>query len=137
MSECFLYIAKMEIPSSCGDIVKVGISQNPKSRIATLRTGSAFPINFFATLRLPNRNLAREFEREFHCIEAPFRLEGEWFRFCAPAALCNIGISLANFAFAEYGRSKVPEFLAWSGLSEDDIQQAILFSSIPDEGGRT
>lgn len=122
---CFVYIAKMEAPFLSEHIVKVGISDNPRSRLCSLRTGCPFPINMFATLELPSREMARMLEKEFHELGEKHRLEGEWFVFHAPAALNNIGVSLAMLWVNRHGFHGLLDFLIKTGFGEDDARYAI------------
>jgi hypothetical protein len=59
------------------DLVKIGITTNPKARLASLRTGSPFPIDFayVATVEGP----AIDIEQRAHASLARHRCQGEWF----------------------------------------------------------
>ena len=60
----------------CGDAVKIGVSSDPVSRLATLATGSPCPLNLLA--EIPN---AGDREAECHKRMKHLRLSGEWFRY--------------------------------------------------------
>jgi hypothetical protein len=56
------------------DLVKIGFSQTPHSRLNALQTGSPVELELFSTWRGTERD-----ERELHCILAEFRTKREWF----------------------------------------------------------
>jgi len=57
------------------DVVKIGISRNPWSRVKDLQTGSASSFELLATLKTDVRS-----ERELHKFFQDSRISGEWFR---------------------------------------------------------
>ena len=56
--------------------IKIGISHDPFSRLATLQTASPFPLRLAFSVATPS---ALNVEREAHAILAAHRAEGEWF----------------------------------------------------------
>jgi hypothetical protein len=58
--------------------VKVGTTTNPRARLASLRTGSAFPIDCSYIAVTPGDSGA-EIERAAHTLLDRHRLNGEWF----------------------------------------------------------
>lgn len=67
--------------------VKVGITDNPRSRLKTISTSSPFPVGLVHTLHVPLRGMAREMEGAFHHTQAEHRLNGEWFDLTPKMAL--------------------------------------------------
>ena len=63
------------------DLVKIGFSQTPHSRLNTLQTGSPVELELFATWRGTEGD-----ERELHSILAEFRTMREWFSLSPEAA---------------------------------------------------
>ena len=55
--------------------IKIGISRDPISRLATLQTASPFPLRLAFSVATPS---ALNVEREAHAILAAHRAEGEW-----------------------------------------------------------
>lgn len=76
----YLYI----IAKKCDDVgligpVKVGISNNPKKRLATIQTACPFPVDLVYVFACPNREIALQMERMFHQTRRDKCLYGEWF----------------------------------------------------------
>lgn len=59
-----------------GGRFKIGISENPKTRIQALRTGSPYGIHEIALIKTTRY---RELESELHTLFADRRMKGEWF----------------------------------------------------------
>lgn len=59
--------------------VKIGISSNVATRLASVQTGCHRALQVLAVFGTPNRDIAREREAAFHQEFAVKRLEGEWF----------------------------------------------------------
>lgn len=68
----FVYVIRSD-----ANVVKIGFSSNPINRIASLRTGSSYPLDFAFVGVTPGTGA--EIEREAHRLLARHRLEGEWF----------------------------------------------------------
>ena len=66
----FVYI----IAATGLDLVKIGFSQTPHSRLSTLQTGSPVELELVATWQGTERD-----EREIHRVLAEFRTKREWF----------------------------------------------------------
>jgi hypothetical protein len=74
--ECFVYIiAPVGQDSPC----KVGISDDPGKRVASLSTGSPVALRVAETYRFASRHSAAAMEQRFHASYADWRLNGEWF----------------------------------------------------------
>ena len=58
-----------------GQYVKIGVSANPRGRIASIQTGNPDPIEVLGVVP-GDRELEKELHREF----APLHHRGEWFR---------------------------------------------------------
>jgi hypothetical protein len=85
--------------------VKVGISNNPWSRLEQLKTGCPFPVEVLFNRDLGSRDLAIQIEQDFHAVYEEDRLHGEWFDMDDEAAICGVetAIDLHNY-FASRGR---------------------------------
>jgi len=131
---CFIYVADLHMPIVAArsrhryDLFKVGITESPPSRLASIRTGSPFPVFMTMTRKLPTRELARHFERRFHQENAKWRLEGEWFWYIRTGACCDIDTMIAEYWFDRHGRNGLHEFLMSTGMSEDAATDTILAS---------
>lgn len=69
----FLYLAER------GPLLKIGVSGDPQTRIASLSTGSGVPVVLVATRRFRERAAAMKAERQAHDRFAEHRVLGEWF----------------------------------------------------------
>lgn len=76
------------VAATDNDVVKIGISRNPWSRVKDLQTGSASKFVLLATLKTDERN-----ERAIHKFFESSRLNGEWFN---RSAALNSLISKTN-----------------------------------------
>ena len=56
---------------------KIGVTTNPSARLASLRTGSAFPISFAFIGVTPGSGY--DIEQEAHAMLEKHRCNGEWF----------------------------------------------------------
>lgn len=59
--------------------VKIGITGNVESRMASIQTGSPRQLKIVGCFWTPNREIARKFEVAFHNQYHDRRLSGEWF----------------------------------------------------------
>lgn len=59
--------------------VKIGITGNVTSRLASIQTGCHRRLKILGAFSTPNRDIARSFEGAFHKFYESKRLEGEWF----------------------------------------------------------
>jgi hypothetical protein len=71
-------IAKVEDEKLTGP-VKVGITSEPNSRLASIQTACPFRIRIAYVFEAPNREIARHIERGFHETQVKAHLHGEWF----------------------------------------------------------
>lgn len=62
-----------------GDKYKIGISNNPESRLAQIQTGSHLPAEILEVCWFDSRGLAEWAESLLHDGLAEFRVRGEWF----------------------------------------------------------
>jgi len=60
----------------CGDVVKIGVSNNPDYRIKSLETGSPLELTLLASI--PNKG---DKENYCHSKLKHLHLHGEWFRY--------------------------------------------------------
>lgn len=72
--QTFLYV----IGSDQGP-VKIGISNNPLGRLATIQTGCHVKVHLWFTKGIATRELALMHERAIHQDHKDRRLNGEWF----------------------------------------------------------
>jgi hypothetical protein len=68
-------------------MVKVGISSDPKKRLAGLKTANPYPLSIVASIAFDSRVKAEWAERTIHCALADYRMAGEWFAVGATDAL--------------------------------------------------
>lgn len=59
---------------------KIGVSDNPETRLAQLQTASDKPLRLVAKFPMPSRAAAFDLEKQLHTEYAYLRLNGEWFR---------------------------------------------------------
>jgi Meiotically up-regulated gene 113 len=72
MTGSFLYVIRGD-----HNMTKVGVTTNPTARLASLRTGSAFPIDFSYIAVTPGTGF--DIEQGAHAMLASHRCNGEWF----------------------------------------------------------
>lgn len=63
------------------DVVKIGISSVPTTRVAQIHSGSPFPVEGMLFSWVGNRSQAQLCERGIHLRFADRKTRGEWFRF--------------------------------------------------------
>jgi hypothetical protein len=73
--ECYVYV----IAVKGSELSKVGISQNPSSRVRDLSTASPYELELFHAFRLPDREDARLLELAFHTTMKRKQTQGKWF----------------------------------------------------------
>lgn len=85
--------------------VKVGVSDTPERRLASLQTGCPFELRLLHVQKMRGRKHALRHERDFHAIYEMYHLRGEWFRCDAEVAIDGIFTSIeTESAFEEmYG----------------------------------
>lgn len=74
--ECSVYI----IGIVGSDLCKIGISSDPKKRLAQLLTASPVEMEIVHVFKLPNRLNAAAIEQAFHGVFRRQRARGEWFK---------------------------------------------------------
>jgi len=80
MKRCFLYIiSHVNSDDQFLGPVKIGIADNPQTRLAALQTGNPSKLEVAFSFCVPSRLLATEFERAFHQLYKDQNLMGEWF----------------------------------------------------------
>lgn len=77
--------------------VKVGISNNPVSRVAALQTGSSARLVLVGRYAFWRRRHAMAVERVFHEACASHRLQGEWFDMEPDSAVAFMAVNIQNF----------------------------------------
>lgn len=90
--------------------VKVGITRNFDSRLATIQTACPFLITDFWVFECPNREWAADLERCFHETQAKARLHGEWFDYHPIVALQLLCMAYRTLADARIKDEKLREW---------------------------
>lgn len=72
----YVYIVDYGLDNECRPIVKIGLTQNPKSRLAQLNTSSPRRLEYFSVYQVADMAAV---EREMHRMFADRRMNGEWF----------------------------------------------------------
>jgi hypothetical protein len=80
----------------CGP-VKIGLSSNPISRLATLQTGSASKLVLVGRYAFWRRSHALEVEQVFHRTAAVHRTTGEWFDIEPDSAVAMMAMNIRSF----------------------------------------
>src|SRR6476661_1387512 len=101
MSKMSVYV----IGSEAGPM-KIGISANPTSRLATLQTASPVRLSLICAVQL-DREMAVAAERLFHETHKRWRLNGEWFSMVQRVAVMEFCIVIARI-FLRAGYRKSP-----------------------------
>lgn len=83
---CCVYVIEQETTG----YIKIGIADNPESRILDLQIGSPFPLSLKGAIKCANRDIATIVERYMHLCYQPVQAVGEWFRVPANQALSDI-----------------------------------------------
>ena len=73
---------------------KIGVSDNPVSRLASLQSGNPEKLVVYGTVSFPDKNQALFVERSFHKMYGEFRMEGEWFGMKPEMAERHITVAL-------------------------------------------
>lgn len=94
----FVYIiAQLDGANELRGPCKVGISNNPSSRMASLQTGNAARLVLVAKYCFWRRSHALEVERVFHEALATQRTGGEWFDIEPDAAVALMAMNIRSF----------------------------------------
>lgn len=59
--------------------VKIGMADNPRTRLSGLQSGNPNKLVIWRTYPTPHRDIARALERGFHSVMKKKRVSGEWF----------------------------------------------------------
>lgn len=92
-AECLSYVYIISIDAL--DLSKVGISDNPASRLRQLSTGSPFKLRLAMSIAVPKREMAVELEKAFHRVVRKYRTQGEWFSLNSTQACFFMAINYA------------------------------------------
>jgi hypothetical protein len=76
-TDCYVYMIGHK-HAIFGHAIKVGISNSPGSRLATLQTGCIDELELLFAMRFATRDLAFEVERLFHESGLAGHVRGEW-----------------------------------------------------------
>ncbi len=69
--------------------VKVGMSEDPYSRVSQIQTGCPMKFTKAGMVKCPTRDRAKAIEKAIHADLEPYRSMGEWFRFDWADADCR------------------------------------------------
>lgn len=69
-------------------LVKIGVTTDPRARIASLQTGSPYPLTFAAITATPGTGY--DIEADAHLLLQRYQLEGEWFNVSPTVALAAV-----------------------------------------------
>jgi hypothetical protein len=127
---CHLYVVAHVIDGQLGKPVKIGISQNPKSRINSLRTGNPSPLEFAFVFDLPNKQIAKSMEDAFHSLQASCRLSGEWFNIEPIRAIKLMCIYLGAAIALNLGEDEHDRFADCCGLAAAEALVASVTGAI-------
>lgn len=94
--------------------VKVGISNNSRSRLSSIQTGSPVLLSIKAAFTLPSRHSASFIESQFHSHFCFAKLEGEWF---------DIEPEVATYILA-----REVEYFAADSVSISDLETAMAYA---------
>ena len=104
-------------------MVKIGVTSSPTVRIAQLKTGSAFPIEY--AFIAPVSGDAYAVEREAHALLARNRASGEWFDVSPELAIAAVTGAAARLGLSLTDSSAPPKksrlwlmaVAVWIGIS--------------------
>lgn len=108
MSEQSHYVYIMAKVGGLGP-VKVGISNNPRKRLATIATACPFPIELVFAFECPNLEIARYMEKMFHETRGDHHLHGEWFDYQPAIALQLMCLAFRVAFFVNVGDDSLIE----------------------------
>lgn len=84
------------VQAAAGGPIKIGVSKNPRKRLAQLQTASPIDLVLRRVVDDPN---AWGWERRLHELFAEWRMRGEWFQ--AHPTVANVADALSSNTFAE------------------------------------
>lgn len=127
-----VYVLARVFADGRGPPVKVGITKELQSRLATIRTSCPFPIEIAHVLTLPERRWAQHIEWCFHGMAAKKRAHGEWFDVPPPAAERMIALIFeASLAHEGFGPPEIRSILKSCGVKPENFT---FISPEPTEG---
>jgi len=91
------FIYAIEAVSGNGPLVKIGITTNPRARLAALGTASPYPLRLRYLAATPGDGT--NIEQEAHSLLGRYRGNGEWFHYGHSGAI--VAIELAALALQE------------------------------------
>lgn len=99
-----------------GHAIKVGVSRNVGSRMATLQTGCIDELQLYFAMRFASRDIAFQVERCFHesCLAGPVR--GEWVGCNPEEALFYLTIIASNILRRRYAPDDLRFMREYAGL---------------------
>lgn len=100
------------------DSVKIGMSNNPKKRQASLQTGSTESLLLLGTIEG-----GRDVERSLHERFAEYRIRGEWFKWTPISEQIRELLGEAGFVRADR-LYPMWEFQMITGVGKDDLYRA-------------
>jgi hypothetical protein len=117
----FIYVIKGD-----HNLVKIGVTTNPSARLAQLRTGSAYPIDFAYIGCTPGNGF--DIESAAHQMLDRQRLNGEWFDVVPEMAIAAVNASAAKLGVPlQSGTLATADLaikLAAAGYTADDIDSS-------------
>lgn len=111
----YIYVIGYDTPEGAF-VCKIGVSKNPRNRLATLQVANSAPIGIMRHWRVPEC-LSRDIEREAHLFLKHAREAGEWFTTTRQIA----GKSVAH-AIKKYSSKTKGEFAI--GVTYDPMQDS-------------
>lgn len=118
--EYFVYVIATKRGGRFSSPVKVGITKNLRSRLATIQTSCPNDIDIVHALTVPNKAIAEEMERCFHETQRDTRMRGEWFMLTPYEAL---GILCLQFMWHldlnGVDKEIIPQIIELSGAGEE------------------
>jgi hypothetical protein len=124
---CYLYIIEADYTlAERMECFKVGITNSVRSRLSSLQTGAPFRLTVVRTICLPNREVARVFERRMHEALNTWCVTGEWFCAYLTGALCELD-SIAAKYWLEHGGDieSLPAWFAQIGLDAGAVEDVV------------
>jgi len=135
---CFVYLIVAEAPvlKPYCDLLKVGISDNPNGRLASIKTASPFHLSMPFIWKLPSREAAFSIESNFHKECAEQRTSGEWFLRNAAASACDIGFSIVAYHRNVFLGKTDDEIGEVCGQDIDDLLSFLSFVGMDSDSAR-
>lgn len=118
MKTYYVYIICHEENGNFYSPIKIGISDNPDRRLASLSSGNPKNLAVFHRFGVPDKAHAASLEKDFmeHPSNKAKRMKGEWFDITPDAAFISMMMNIASF-------------LLYQGLDYDDIDMCTKFSA--------